>query len=164
MMKLHTKLTLGLVSSLFAASLATAATSGTKMGPYHAGMGCDGMGMMSGDMKRDPVARAQKHLSELNAKLNLTADQQPAWKTFSEQVNDQAKNMVAMRDQMKGNFQSMPKKTAPERMAKMADLMNDRAQNMARMADAVKTFYATLTAEQQATFDKMQMSQMGRKQ
>ena len=163
-MKLHTKLTLGLVSSLFAVSLATAATSGTKMGPYHAGMGCDGMGTMSGDMKRDPVARAQKHLSELKAKLNLTADQQPAWKTFSEQVNEQAKNMVAMRDQMKDNFQSMPKKTAPERMAKMADLMKDRAQNMAKMADAVKTFYATLTAEQQATFDKMQMSQMGRKQ
>lgn len=163
-MKLHTKLTLGLVSSLFAVSLATAATSGAKMGPYHAGMDCNGMGMMSGDMRMDPVARAQKHLSELNAKLNLTANQQPAWKTFSEQVNDQAKNMVAMRGQMEDNDQSMPKKTAPQRMAKMTDLMKDQAQNMARMADVVKTFYATLTAEQRATFDKMQMSQMGRKQ
>ena len=163
-MKMHTKLTLGLISSLFAVSLATAAASGTKMGPYQTGMACDGMGMMSGDMKRDPVARAQKHLSELNAKLNLTADQQPAWKTFSDQVNDQAKNMVAMRDQMKDNAQTMSKKTAPERMAKMADWMKDRAQNMAKMADAVKTFYATLTAEQQAIFDKMQMSQMGRMQ
>lgn len=159
-MKLHTKLTLGLVSSLFAVSLATAATSDTKMGQNHAGTDCNGMGMMSGDMKMDPVARAQKHLSELKAKLNLRADQQPAWKTFSGQVNDQAKNMVAMRDQMKDNAQSMPKKTAPERMAKMADWMNNRAQNMAKMADAVKIFYATLSAEQQAAFDKMQMSQM----
>ena len=163
-MKLHTKLTLGLVSSLFAVSLATAAASGTKMGPYQAGMNCNGMGMMSGDMKMDPTARTQKHLSELKAKLNLTADQQPAWQTFSEQVNDQAKNMAAMRDQMKANAQPMPKMTAPERMTKMADWMKDRAENMAKMADAVKTFYATLTAEQQATFDKMQMSQMGRKQ
>lgn len=163
-MKLPTKLTLGLVSSLFAVSLATAAGSGTKMGPYHAGMDCNGMGMMSGDMRMDPVARSHKHLSELHAKLKLTADQQPAWQAFSDQVNDQAKNMGAMRDQMKDNAQSMPKKTAPERMAKMADLMKDRAQNMAQMADAVKTFYATLSAEQQATFDKMQMSQMGRKQ
>jgi len=158
-MKLHTKLTLGLISSLFVVSLATA---GTKMGPYHSGMGCDGMGMMSGDMKMDPVARAEKHLGELKAKLNLTADQQPAWKTFSEQVNDQAKNMAAMRDQMKDNAQSMPKKTAPERMAKMAEWMKDRAQNMDKMAGAVKTFYATLTPEQQATFDTMQMSHMGR--
>ncbi len=162
-MKLHTKLTLGLVSSLFAVSLATAAGPGTKMGPYYSGADCNGMGMMSGDMKMDPVARAHKNLSELNAKLNLTADQQPAWKTFSEQVNDQAKNMAAMREQMKGDAQSMPKKTAPERMAKMADLMKDRAQNMAKMADAVKAFYATLSAEQQATFDKMQMSHMTRK-
>ena len=160
-MKLHTKLTLGLISSLFAVSLATA---GTKMGPYHAGMGCDGMGMMSGDMKMDPVARAEKHLGELKAELNLTAAQQPAWQTFSGQVNDQAKNMAAMRDQMRGNAQSMPNKSAPERMAKMADWMKDRAQKMEKMADAVKTFYATLTTEQQATFDKMQMSHMGRMQ
>lgn len=160
-MKLHTKLTLGLVSSLFVVGLATAAASGTKMGSHHSGMDCNGMGMMSGDMKKDPAARAQKHLGELNAKLNLTADQQPAWKTFSDQVNDQAKNMVTMRDQMKDNAQSMPKKTAPERMAKMADLMKDQSRNMAKMADAVKAFYATLTAEQQVTFDKMQMSQMG---
>jgi hypothetical protein len=162
MMKLHTKLTLGLISSLFAASLATAAGPGTKMGPYHDGMNCNGMGMMSGDMKMDPSARAHKHLSELSAKLNLTADQQPAWKTFSEQVNDQAKNMAAMRDQMKANAQSMPKMTAPERMTKMADWMKDRSDNMAKMVDAVKTFYATLSAEQQATFDKMQMGQMAR--
>ena len=40
-MKLHTKLMLGLISSPFAVSLATA---GTKMGPHHSGMGCDGMG------------------------------------------------------------------------------------------------------------------------
>lgn len=162
-MKLHTKLMLGLASSLFVVSFTTAAASGTKMGPYHSGMDCNGMGMMSGDMKWDPAARAQKRLGELNAKLNLTADQQPAWKTFSDHVNDQAKNMAAMRDQMKDRAQSMPKMTAPERMAKMADLMKDRAQNMATMADAVKTFYATLTTEQQATFDHMQMGQMGHK-
>lgn len=162
-MKLHTKLTLGLISSLFAVSLATA---GTKMGPYHSGMDCNGMGMgmMSGDMKMEPVARAEKHLGELKAKLNLTADQQPAWQTFSGHVNDQAKNMAAMQDRMRDNAQSMPKKTAPERMAKMADWMKDRAQKMEKMADAVKTFYATLTPEQQATFDKVQMSHMGRMQ
>lgn len=158
-MKLHTRLTVGLISSLFAASLATA---GTKMDSYHSGMGCDGMGMMAGDMKMDPVARAEKHLGDLKTKLNLTAAQQPAWQTFSAQVNDQAKNMAAMRDQMKENVQSMPKKTAPERMAKMADGMKDRAEKMAKMADAVKTFYATLNADQQATFDKVQMDHMGR--
>lgn len=155
-MKLHNKLVLGLISSLFVASLATA---GTKMGSYHQGMDCDGMGMMSGDMKRDPVARANQHLSEMSAKLKLTAEQQPAWQTFSGQVTDQAKNMASMREQMRNNAESMPK-TAPERMAKMADWMKDRAENMARMADAVKTFYATLSPQQKMDFDKMHTSQM----
>jgi hypothetical protein len=159
MMKLHNKLTLGLISSLFVVSLATAAGPCAKMSPNYHGMDCDGMGMMSGDMKRDPVTRANNHLSELSAKLNLTADQQPAWKTFSDQVKDQARNMAAMRDQMRDNAQPMPK-TAPERMAKMADWMKVRAQNMAGMADAVKTFYATLSPQQKMDFDKMHTSQM----
>ena len=160
-MKLHTKLMLGLLSALFAASFAMATEHGTKMSPRHPGIDCNGMGMMSGDMKTDPVARAHKRLSELKAQLNLAADQQPAWQAFSDHVNDQAKNMASMRDRMKSNAQSMPK-TAPEQMAKMADLMKERAQNMARMADAAKTFYATLTSEQKVAFDKVYTGQMAR--
>lgn len=154
-MKLQTKLALGLIATLFAVSLASAADTKGKMGRYDHGKYCDHMGMMSGDMGKDSVARANKHLGELKAKLNLTKEQLPAWQTFSDQVNDLAKNMTSMQDMM----QSMPK-TAPEQMAKMADLMKGRAQDMSKMADHVKTFYATLTPEQQAAFDKMHMSQM----
>ncbi len=158
-MKLHTKLTLGLISSLFAASLVTAAEHGAKMSQHNPGMDCHSMSMMPGDMGADPVAHAHKHLSELNAKLKLTKDQQPAWQTFSDQVNDQAKNMKSMQDKMKDKTETMPK-TAPEHMARMADMMKDRAENMAKMADAVKTFYATLTPEQQTAFDKIHKSHM----
>ncbi|KAF0101472.1 MAG: hypothetical protein FD187_1976 [bacterium] len=162
-MKLHTKLTLGLMSSLLAASLATAAGPGAKMGPHHAGMDCNGMGMMPGDMKMEPVARANKHLTELKAQLNLTADQQPAWQAFSDHVNDQAGKMKSMRDMMKNNAMPMAK-TAPEQMARMADIMKERSESMAGMADAVKKFYATLTPVQQAAFDKMHKSRMARMQ
>lgn len=167
-MKLHTKLALGLISSLFVANLATAAEPGTKMSRHNLGMDCNNMSYMPGDMsympgdmRTDPIARAQKNLSELKAKLNLTNDQQPAWQTFSDQVNDQAKNMTEMRNKMKDKMQTMPK-TAPEQMANMAEMMKDRAQGIAKMADAVKTFYATLTPEQQIAFDKVHMSRMGR--
>ena len=159
-MKLHTKFTLGLISALFAVSVATAAERDARMHRYNYEMGCNSMGMAPGDMGQDPVLRAQKHLSEMKAKLHLTKDQEPAWQTFSDQVNDKAKNMAAMHDKFKDKA-SMPK-TAPERMATMADMMKDRAQDMAKMADAVKTFYATLTPEQQAAFDKLHMSQMNR--
>lgn len=161
-MKLHTKLALGLISFLFAASFATAAERGAKMSRHNYGMDCNSMSMMSGGMGMDSVARATKHLSELKAKLNLTNDQQPAWQTFSDQVNDQAKNRASKRDMMKDKAQTMPQ-TAPEQMAKMAEMMKDRAQDMAKMADNVKTFYATLTPEQQTAFDKMHMSHMGNK-
>jgi len=151
---------LGLISALFAASVATAAETGTKMGQHHHGMYCNGMGMMSGNMGKDPVASAQKHLDELKAKLKLTSDQQAAWQTFSDQVNEQAKNRAAMRDKMMDKTQAMPK-TAPEQMAMMADRMKDQARHMDKMADAVKAFYATLSPEQQTTFDKVHMSHMG---
>ena len=95
-MKLPTKLTLGLISSLLVASLATAAEQGAKMSRQTPGMDCNGMSMMPGDMGADPIVRAHTHLSDLNAKLKLTKDQQPAWQTFSDQVNAQAKTMKAM--------------------------------------------------------------------
>ena len=159
-MKLHSKLMFGLISSLFAMSIASAAGHDAKMSRHTHGKHCDSMHMMSGEMGMDSVARATKHLSELKAKLNLTNDQQPAWQTFSDQVTDQAKTMEAMRDKMKDKAQTMPK-TAPEQMAKMADMMKDRAQAMAKMADNVKTFYATLTPEQQTSFDQVHMRHMG---
>lgn len=160
-MNTHTKLALGLISSVFAANLAMAADNGAKMPMHNPGMDCKGMSMMPGDMGANPVARAQQHLAELKAKLKLTKDQQPAWETFSTQVNDQAKNMADMQDKKKDMAQAMPT-SAPEHMAMMAEMMKTRAENMAKMADAVKTFYAVLTTDQQKTFDKMHSEHMGR--
>ncbi len=157
-MKLRTKLALGLISTVFAIGVATAANHEGKMHGQKHEMDCDGMGMMQGHIM-DPVASAHKHLGELKAKLKLTKEQEPAWQAFSDQVNTQAKNMASMHDKMKGNMHNMPM-TAPDRMAMMADMMKDRAQNMATMADAVKTFYATLTPAQKSTFDKMHMGHM----
>ncbi len=158
-MKLRTKLTLGLMSSLLAASIATATEYTSEMNPNKSAMNSNSMGMMSGDMKMDPVATSTKHLNELKDKLNLTQEQQPAWQKFSTQVNDQAKKMAAMRDDMKSGTQSMPQ-TAPEHMAKMADMMKDRAQSMTTLSDALKVFYANLSSDQQATLDKMHRTQM----
>lgn len=158
-MKLHTKFALGLVASVFAGGVATAASHVDKMHDQKHEMESDGMGMMQGHMKMDPVARAQKHLSELQAKLKLADDQQPAWQAFSDQVNAQAKDMASKQDKMKGAMADMTMPT-PERMAMMADMMKDRAQAMATMADAVKTFYASLTPEQKTTFDKTHMAHM----
>lgn len=160
-MKLHTKLTLGLISSLFVASVAMAAGPGSRMSRHHAGMDCTGMSMMSSDMKINTVDRVHKHLAELNTKLVITAEQQPAWDAFSVHVNEQAMKMVAMRDMMKSAPSPMSK-TVPDQMAKMAEIMKERSVDMAKMTEVVKTFYAALTPAQQSTFDKMHMRLMAR--
>ncbi|MES1998958.1 MAG: Spy/CpxP family protein refolding chaperone [Pseudomonadota bacterium] len=170
-MKLYTKVALGLIASVFAAGVASAADRSGMMYGHHAtgcndvgmmhgygAMGCDEMGMMYGKMM-DPAAIAHKHLIELKAELKITRDQEPAWQAFSDKVNAQAKNMASMHDKMRAYRQDMAM-TAPARMDMMAAMMQDRAQNMAAMADAVKSFYATLTPEQKMTFDKMHMRRM----
>jgi hypothetical protein len=156
-MKLHSKLAIGLIASVLSVGVASADHHGGMM-KGHGGMDCDGMGMMHGKMM-DPTAMATQHLAELKADLKITKDQEPAWQTFSGKVNAQAKDMAAMRDKMKMNQPKMPM-TAPERMEMMSGMMKNRAEMMANMADAVKTFYATLTPEQKAKFDKMHMKHM----
>ena len=157
-MKLRTTLMLTLISSALTLGGATAAEHVGKMGGEKHEMDSGCMGMMQGGMM-DPVARAEKNLSELKGKLKLTKDQEPAWKTFSDQVKDQAKSMAAMMDKNKEGMQDMTK-PAPDRMAMMASMMKDRAQTMSTMADNLKTFYATLTPEQKVTFDKVHMEHM----
>lgn len=155
-MKLSTTIGVGLISSVFALGIATAADNdGMMMGQKHE-MGKDGSDMGKGHAQMDPVARAKEQLSELKAKLNLTKEQEPALQTFSDQVTEQAKIMMSMQEKMKS---AMPK-AAPDQMAMMADAMKSRAQNMATMSDAVKKFYGVLNPEQQATFDKIHTSHM----
>lgn len=162
-MKLHTKLTLGLISSVFAANLALAADSSAKMNMNSPGMDCNGMSMMPGDMGTNPVDRAKKHLGELQTKLKLTKEQQPAWETFSTLVNEKANNMAAMQDKKKDMTKAMTMSmamAAPEHMAMMAEMMKTRAENMAKMADNVKTFYAELSTDQQKAFNELHMEHM----
>lgn len=156
-------LILGVTSSILALNIATA--SDGMAGDSKHDLDCQSKGMVKSHMEADPVARAKEHLSELKAKLNLTKEQEPALQTFSDQLNEQAKNTLSMhgmkdmkdmKDKSKGD---MPK-TAPERVAMMAEAMKTKAQNMAAMAESVKTFYGALNTQQQATFDKIQMSHM----
>lgn len=115
----------------------------------------DGGPMGHDGMHRDPAKMAQmhaKHLSELKAKLKITASQEPAWNAFTESMKPPA-NLPGTRP----DRAELDKLTTPERIDKMRAL---RKEHMAAMeaemdkrAEATKTFYAALTPEQQKTFD-----------
>lgn len=156
-MKLGINVSIGLIVAVFLCGMALAADKDDSAGDREHDMNCSDQERANSQTKLDPIARAKQHLTELKTKLNLTKEQEPALQTFSDQVNEQVKTTVSMQEKMEG---VMPK-TAPERVAMMANVTKIKAQNMAAMADKVKTFYSTLNPNQQATFDEMHAGHMG---
>ena len=155
-MKLRTKFALVLISSSFAFATANAADNCPGM---HCG---DTAATTQDKTKMDSVAFANKRLSELKDKLNITPAEEPAWQTFADKVNAQAKATAALHEKMRAEMKS-PDLTTPDRMAKMAEFMKIRSQHMAAMSEVVRTFYNTLSPEQKAVFDKMHLGRMNHK-
>ncbi len=90
--------------------------------------------------------RMAKHQAKLHDKLKLTANQEPAWNTFT----------AAMTPPDHGNRPDRAewaKLSAPERMEKMMARSQEHQQKMASRLAAMKTFYAVLTPEQQKIFN-----------
>ena len=129
------------------------AGSGPGMGAgYGHGMGW-GHGPGAGF---DPAVMADSYLNGLKAQLQITAAQEPVWKTFSEAMTQQAAGMQAMFAQM----QRQDVAATPERMALYASVMQQRGAAMATMSNAFGALYAVLTPAQRAVADQ-QYGMMG---
>jgi Spy/CpxP family protein refolding chaperone len=87
----------------------------------------------------------QKRQTRLHDQLKLSAEQEPAWKTFTEKLKPASGERPSHEE-----FAGLK---APERMERMAALMKQREGRMAERVAAVKEFYAVLTPEQQQVFD-----------
>jgi protein CpxP len=92
----------------------------------------------------DRMARGQ---AELHDKLKLNATQEAAWKTF---IADAAPKPMGKRP----DRAEFAKLSAPERMERMLGMMKEREAHMATRLASLKTFYATLTPEQQKVFNE----------
>ena len=99
----------------------------------------------SNQYDRWQVLMTKKH-NQLHDKLNLSADQEGAWKTYTDAT------MTNMTQSKRGAV-DLDSMSAPQRMEKGLEFMNERLKKMAAQLDALKTFYATLTPEQQKVFD-----------
>jgi len=91
--------------------------------------------------------RHTQHLTELKAKLNLQAVQEPAWRSFAQSMQHPAR--VARPE--RASFEKM---TTPERLDQIQAMKAQRDAHMQQRADAVKTFYASLSTEQRQVFDQ----------
>ena len=130
------------------AALGLAATAhAEKAGPGPKGMeGCS----MHGGWHRPDAEKmakfAEKRLADLHAKLKLTDQQEPAWKAFADKMKPLPKAD-------RPDFEAMSRLPTPERMDRMQAMSKEHQERQAAHIAAVKAFYATLTPEQQKTFD-----------
>jgi hypothetical protein len=139
---------------LVAGSLASLALGATaQMGPapddHAAGLGMHQGHMMSPEHME---ARLNKHLTELKAKLHITAAQEPVWTAFSVAMKPPVSALSAPPKHV-----DMEKLTTPERIDAMRQM---RAQHeevmkpyMDKRDEAIKALYAALDAQQKKTLD-----------
>jgi len=104
-----------------------------------------GYGEDGGQYDRWQTLMTKKH-AKLHDKLNLSANQEGAWKTYTDAT---MKNLT----QSKRGAVDLDSMSAPQRMEKGLEFMNERLKKMEAQLGALKTFYATLTPEQQKVFD-----------
>ena len=156
MKKTHT-LVAGVVAG---AALVLAASSYAQ--PF-GGMGrgfCPSLGMGPGYTATggfDRSALVESRLGALKTQLKISAAQEAAWQTYTDQVKQQATGMQALYAQMHQNVA-----TAPERMALQTTAMQQRSASMAAMSNAFSALYAVLTPEQKTIADQ-NFGMMGRR-
>lgn len=96
-------------------------------------------------------AQMHKRMAErqaaFKAELKLTPEQEPAWNAFIARTQPQAA------PHRQGPREDWSKLTTPQRLDRMQALRTERDAAMAQRVEAIKSFYASLNAEQQKVFD-----------
>lgn len=120
-------------------------------GPALADPGCEHMSSRS-DRQEKMMAR---HHSQLHDALKLSPEQEAGWKKLMD-----SEPARATKDQQAN--EDWTKLSAPERAEKMLERSKQRQALMADHVATLKAFYATLSPEQQKTFDSFHPGPRGR--
>jgi len=111
--------------------------------------------------RADRFERMQAHRAErlaaLKEKLKLTPAQEGAWSTFTAAQQPPARP-AGPPGAERAEFAKM---TTPQRLDRMQAMQAERSAMFAKRADATRSFYATLSPEQQKTFDAESMQRFG---
>ncbi len=98
-------------------------------------------------MRKQMAERHAQHLAALKARLQLSASQDEAWKTFADAMQPPAAPPARI------DRAAMNKLSTPQRIDQMQALHAQHDAEMKKRGDAAKTFYAGLSAEQKKAFD-----------
>jgi Spy/CpxP family protein refolding chaperone len=122
-------------------------------------------GKMMEKMHQGMQARMEKHKAQIHDKLKISAEQEGAWKAFTDAMMPQMAQHAMPEHQAHAAMKDL---SAPAMMDKQVEHAQAHLSMMQKHADAVKTFYAVLSPEQQKTFDEIhkhmhhRMKMMGR--
>ncbi|MGO4380089.1 Spy/CpxP family protein refolding chaperone [Pseudoduganella sp. RAF53_2] len=100
--------------------------------------------------KFDPAqmsARLDKRLQKLHDALKLNSSQEAGWQTYAAAIKADIPTT-------RPDFASFKNLSTPEKMEKRIEFSKTHITQMENHLAALKTFYATLTPEQQKTFDQ----------
>ena len=99
-------------------------------------------------LERMQAKRAQR-LAELKQKLRLDASQEGAWNSFAAAQQRPARSP----EQARAERAEFAKLTTPQRLERMQARQAERSARFTQRIEATRNFYATLSPEQQKTFD-----------
>lgn len=100
--------------------------------------------------------RRTERQAALKAKLNISAEQEPAWSAFV------ARTTPETWTKRHAERQDWAKLTTPERLDKMQARQAERAAAMTSRIDATRSFYSALKPDQQKLFDNQAQAHMQR--
>ncbi|NTV70258.1 MAG: Spy/CpxP family protein refolding chaperone [Azonexaceae bacterium] len=133
--------------SIFSAILLASSLAGfaapVVAAPYECGVKGD-----RGNYFEHRGERMERHHKRLLEALKLSPEQEVAWKKFVASDGTMRMDRGAMKSD------DWAKLTSPERAERMLELLKERQTRMGEHVAALKEFYAVLTPEQKATFDK----------
>lgn len=112
--------------------------------------------MAAGPLGAQPQQQQQspaQWAARLHDTLRIRPDQEQAWQSFQRASTPSDQDDAQHRDA----YERMARLRAPQRMDLAIQLMRSDLQDMERRGDALRAFYATLSPDQQAVFDRETM-------
>jgi hypothetical protein len=127
--------------------------AGRRGWPMMRGMMMRRMMMRQGDPQErciDRLARRAAHRAYIEAKLNLTAQQQPLW----DKAQSAAQTEEQKERQLCASLKPGAEPTVLDRMDRMQQFLSARLEGLQAAKPAVQALYQALTPEQQAIFNR----------
>jgi len=102
---------------------------------------------------------AEQRITDLHARLKITAAQQAQWDQFAQVMRDNGKDLDAAYQQRAANFDKM---NAVENMQSYAQIEQTRTQDMQKLVPAFQALYTSLSDQQKQQADQLFRNQAAR--